>query len=177
VDLERIYWVPIESDRKWSSGNEVQFSGRLSWLERKLQSEECKRTIERNNLGTPVRLVELELGKEMVIRLCDEKFKEIKGTSGQLRLLIRGGGIVNDWSIKPIFAMVIISQFPEHNGEIMAGANIRVLQRREEFDKWNQVIDATNEEMNKKHEQEKQQKDTKKVEKTKSTLKRTSSKS
>jgi hypothetical protein len=137
--LERICWVPLNDDGIWGTSQEVNFSGRLGWLENALQSRDCKRDLEGKNSGISVKLVEFEFGKPMVIKLCDEKFSATKGIYGEIRALIRVGGVANEWSIRPIYVMVKVSQNRPvvKKGEIGvlgASATVRKLKKPEDFD-------------------------------------------
>jgi hypothetical protein len=151
ADLERAVWFQFK-DNQIMGGNEVGFSGRLGWVESDLQTKECKRTIERENSGTLVRVVEQKKSGYMILKGCDDSQVCESKTAGEWHLLIRIGGIVDGWSIKPVFAYVTTAQFVDKGeGRIRLDSSTGVLpiKNRQEFEntvnRWKKIYEDQNE--------------------------------
>jgi len=139
AELERTVLSEV-NETGWTIGKDVEFRQyRLNWLDRTLQSSDCKRDIEIGNSGAALLVVEEDIKrKEITLRTCDPKITLKKSMPVRLRLLVRIGGTANGRSVKPILVMVQIILI---GGS--AGVSANRLNDREHFNRWNNLENAS----------------------------------
>ncbi len=146
VDVEKAYWIQHNKDGTTSKGAEKNIRGRLSWLESDLQSIDFKRDIERDSHGVLIKVCEFERDK-FVIPFCTKNYVFDSKAQGEVNLLLRIGGVINEKSIPPVFVRSSIEVYPEFSNEtgrfiVSGGPGVAMLKGREDFDKWIKALNS-----------------------------------